>query len=95
MFALFVWTLQLLYCWSKTNLKVAPFCLTQALYRGQTLFLLYGMKDFPRVTILFSYLFAYDEVFVPFVQFTCQAEGVSLDEYHIGKVRLHTQSPKI
>ena len=42
----------------------------QARYPGRTLFLLFGLKDFPRTTLLYLYFFNYEDVFLPFVHFS-------------------------
>ncbi|XP_041362401.1 bifunctional apoptosis regulator-like [Gigantopelta aegis] len=42
----------------------------KARYPGRTLFLLFGLKDFPRTTLLYLYFFNYEDVFLPFVHFS-------------------------
>ncbi|XP_061175304.1 bifunctional apoptosis regulator-like [Saccostrea echinata] len=42
----------------------------KALNPGRSLFLVYGIKDFPRTTMLYIYLFEYDEIFLPFLHST-------------------------
>ncbi|XP_071105944.1 bifunctional apoptosis regulator-like [Haliotis cracherodii] len=46
----------------------------KALYPGRCLFLLYGMKDFPRTTLLYLFLFYHEEIFLPFLHLTTPAQ---------------------
>ncbi|KAL4240977.1 hypothetical protein ACF0H5_001759 [Mactra antiquata] len=43
----------------------------KALNPGWALFLVYGMKDFPRTTLLYLYLFEHDSMFLPFAHVVC------------------------
>ncbi|WAQ96236.1 BFAR-like protein [Mya arenaria] len=43
----------------------------KALYPGWALLLLYGMKDYPRSSLLFLYFFHYETMFLPFVHVVC------------------------
>ena len=43
----------------------------QALHPGWALFLLYGLKDYPRTVILYLYMFEYETVFLPFIHIVC------------------------
>ena len=43
----------------------------QALNPGWALFLLYGMKDFPRTMFVYLYFFEYETMFVPFIHVVC------------------------
>ncbi|XP_033105064.1 bifunctional apoptosis regulator-like isoform X1 [Anneissia japonica] len=43
----------------------------KALNPGLSLLLVYAMKDYPRVTLAYLYLFEYDDVFLPFLNTTC------------------------
>lgn len=43
----------------------------KALNPGWAIFLLYGMKDFPRSTLLYLYMFEYDTMFLPFAHIVC------------------------
>ena len=47
------------------------FIYLQALHPGWALFLLYGLKDFPRTMFLYLYLFEYETMFVPFIHVVC------------------------
>lgn len=49
---------------------------------GRSLFLIYGMKDFPRTTILYLYFFEYDEIFLPFLHST-YPENTELPSIHM------------
>ncbi|XP_051994020.1 bifunctional apoptosis regulator-like [Xyrauchen texanus] len=40
---------------------------------GKSLFLLIGLRDFPRLTLLYMYLFDYDDTFLPFIHTCCPA----------------------
>ena len=42
----------------------------QALYPGWSLFLSYGLKDFPRCAMLYLYLFSYEDSFLPMLHTT-------------------------
>ncbi|CAL1527053.1 unnamed protein product [Lymnaea stagnalis] len=42
----------------------------KALYPGRCLFLVYGMKDFPRTSLLYLWMYFYDDMFLPFVKTT-------------------------
>ncbi|KAK0053140.1 bifunctional apoptosis regulator [Biomphalaria pfeifferi] len=42
----------------------------KALYPGRSLFLVYGMKDFPRTCLLYLWMYFYDEMFISFVKTT-------------------------
>ncbi|XP_033748862.1 bifunctional apoptosis regulator-like [Pecten maximus] len=53
----------------------------KSLHPGLAMLLLYGMKDYPRTTILFIYLFEYDSVFIPFVHNTCIDSETTLDMF--------------
>ncbi|XP_052069767.1 bifunctional apoptosis regulator-like [Mytilus californianus] len=46
----------------------------KSIHPGYALFLLYGIKDYPRLTILYFYWYDYYNMFLPFVHFTCPAE---------------------
>ncbi|XP_050394716.1 bifunctional apoptosis regulator [Patella vulgata] len=46
----------------------------KSIYPGRSLFLLYGLKDFPRTTLLYLYLYKYEEVFLPFLHYTIPAD---------------------
>lgn len=46
----------------------------KSLHPGYALFLLYGIKDYPRLTMLYLYFFEYYNMFLPFVHFTCPEE---------------------
>lgn len=43
----------------------------KALNPGWALFLLYGMKDFPRTMFVYLYFFEYETMFVPFIHVVC------------------------
>ena len=45
--------------------------LFQSLNPGWALFLLYGMKDFPRSTLLYLYFMEYETMFLPFAHVVC------------------------
>ncbi|OWF39731.1 bifunctional apoptosis regulator-like [Mizuhopecten yessoensis] len=53
----------------------------KSLHPGLAMLLLYGMKDYPRTTILFMYLFEYDNIFIPFVHYTCMDSEESLNMF--------------
>lgn len=46
----------------------------KAIHPGYALFLLYGIKDYPRLTMLYLYWFDYYNMFLPLVHFTCPEE---------------------
>ncbi|KAH9504075.1 hypothetical protein Btru_067679 [Bulinus truncatus] len=48
----------------------------KALYPGRSLFLVYGMKDFPRTCILYIWMYFYDDMFIPFVKATTQSSDL-------------------
>ncbi|XP_048761272.1 bifunctional apoptosis regulator-like [Ostrea edulis] len=54
----------------------------KALNPGRSLFLVYGIKDFPRTTMLYLYLFQYDDIFVPFLHST-YPENTDMPVIHI------------
>nr|XP_022315080.1 bifunctional apoptosis regulator-like isoform X1 [Crassostrea virginica] len=54
----------------------------KAMNPGRSLFLIYGMKDFPRTTILYLYFFEYDEIFLPFLHST-YPENTELPSIHM------------
>uniref|UniRef100_A0A0B7AKF3 RING-type domain-containing protein n=1 Tax=Arion vulgaris TaxID=1028688 RepID=A0A0B7AKF3_9EUPU len=39
----------------------------KALYPGRSLFLIHGLKEFPRATFIYMWLYFYDDMFLPFV----------------------------
>ncbi|XP_051747814.1 bifunctional apoptosis regulator-like isoform X6 [Ctenopharyngodon idella] len=41
---------------------------------GMTLFLLVSLRNFPRLTLLYLYLFDYDDAFLPFIQTVCPSD---------------------
>ncbi|XP_067247306.1 bifunctional apoptosis regulator-like isoform X2 [Chanodichthys erythropterus] len=41
---------------------------------GMTLFLLVSLRNFPRLTLLYLYLFDYDDAFLPFIQTVCSSK---------------------
>ncbi|KAI2668951.1 Bifunctional apoptosis regulator [Labeo rohita] len=43
------------------------------LYLGKTLFLLISLRNFPRLTLLYLFLFNYEDVFLPFIHTCCPA----------------------
>lgn len=43
----------------------------KALYPGWALFLLYGLKDYPRSSLMYLYFFQHDAMFLPFVHIVC------------------------
>ncbi|XP_071796590.1 bifunctional apoptosis regulator-like [Asterias amurensis] len=43
----------------------------KSLHRGLSTFLLYAVKEFPRITIYSMYMFYYEDVFLPFIHITC------------------------
>ncbi|XP_022101871.1 bifunctional apoptosis regulator-like [Acanthaster planci] len=43
----------------------------KSLHRGLATFLLYVVKEFPRITISSMYIFYYEDVFLPFMHITC------------------------
>lgn len=53
----------------------------KSLHPGLAMLLLYGMKDYPRTTILFIYMFEYDSVFIPFVHNTCSDDETTIDVF--------------
>lgn len=54
----------------------------KALHPGRSLFLVYGMKDFPRTTLLYVYFFEYDEIFLPFLHST-YPENTDIPSIHL------------
>ncbi|GFO16029.1 bifunctional apoptosis regulator [Plakobranchus ocellatus] len=42
----------------------------KAVYPGRSLFLAFSMKDFPRTSLLYMYIYFYDDMFLPFVRIT-------------------------
>ncbi|XP_066516485.1 bifunctional apoptosis regulator-like isoform X2 [Hoplias malabaricus] len=47
----------------------------KAVNGGKSLFLLYALKDSPRLTILYLYLFDYDDTFLPFIHTCCPPQA--------------------
>ncbi|XP_059410968.1 bifunctional apoptosis regulator-like isoform X3 [Carassius carassius] len=43
------------------------------LYLGKSLFLLISLRNFPRLTLLYLFLFDYDDTFLPFIHTSCPA----------------------
>lgn len=46
----------------------------QDLHLGKTLFLLLSLHRFPRLTLLYLFLFDYDDTFLPFIHTSCPAQ---------------------
>ncbi len=45
----------------------------QDLYLGKTLFLLISLRNVPRLTLLYLFLFDYEDTFLPFIHTSCPA----------------------
>ncbi|XP_005103431.1 bifunctional apoptosis regulator [Aplysia californica] len=50
----------------------------KAIYPGRCLFLVYSMKDFPRTSLLYLWLYFHDEMFMPFLRATSCSTDLSL-----------------
>ena len=44
----------------------------QAIYPGRSLFLVYSLKDFPRTSLLYLWLYFREEMFMPFLEATAR-----------------------
>ena len=62
-------------------------CYFQSLHPGYALFLLFGIKDYPRLTFMYLYLFDYYNMFMPFVHRTCSEEDITSSSMLIGVVK--------
>ncbi|XP_056624900.1 bifunctional apoptosis regulator-like [Triplophysa dalaica] len=45
---------------------------------GKSVFLLIGLRDSPRLTLLYLYLFDYDDTLLPFIRTSCRAHSASV-----------------
>lgn len=61
----------------------------QAANAGKSLFLLYALKDSPRLTLFYLYLFDYSETFLPFLHTCCPA--ISPIDHSVESSFLNTQ----
>ena len=47
----------------------------QAIYPGRSLFLAFSLKDFPRTSLLYMYVYFYDDMFLPFVRISTRSDS--------------------
>ncbi|KAJ7306037.1 hypothetical protein JRQ81_010403 [Phrynocephalus forsythii] len=52
----------------------------KAVHPGKSLFLLYALKSSPRLTMLYLYLFDYNEVFLPFLHTICPTQEEDFED---------------
>ncbi|XP_056120594.1 bifunctional apoptosis regulator-like [Rhinichthys klamathensis goyatoka] len=59
--------------WLYTTLQYTGFTWLWATNLGKSLFLQFGLREFPRLTFLYLYLFDYQDTFLPFIHTCCPA----------------------
>lgn len=50
------------------------------MHPGKSLLLLYALKSSPRLTMLYLYLFDYDDVFLPFIHTICPVQDEEMED---------------